>query len=632
MHLPGRPYLSISNRITLSITLVPAALMGIFGILSVDEERLALQSILHKQGNGIAQSIASYSVEAIISEDYPALDKVLHTIGRESDNIVLIEVSKNERVIARYGHMSPDNVLVSKAPVTLHNTSMPEYQLGEVKLLISERDNEAIIAARVKSMVFNMFFAFTLLILSLRYMLNKLVVKRIRNLKQLTEQVIATELPEKLSPDPSADVFRDEIDVLQKRFSIMLEGLQSRDRARISMLTEIDAARALMEDVANTMRSSLIVVTQDGTISFCNRTALAATENPAQPVVGQPLRAAFPYSDEDTDIILNMVRHRQAISRLPVRKLIGEQLHFFEIAVYPLSSAASEGAVIRIDDVTERTRMQETMMQADKMASIGGLAAGVAHEINNPLGVMVQAAQNIERRLSEKLAANHQAAEECGTTIGTIRSYLEKRNILEFLDDIKSDGARASKIVRNLLEFSHRNESAREPVLIEELFLESLELAQKDYDLKKHTDFRQIRISVEVDPALPPVPMVRSQIEQVLLNLLKNSAQALTDKITSSAAVGRAFTPEITLSARLEADHVRIEIQDNGPGFTAETRRRAFEPFFTTKPPGSGTGLGLWISYAIVIEKHGGEIILDSAPDKGCKIILNLPLEWEQGA
>ncbi|MDD4928253.1 MAG: ATP-binding protein [Gallionella sp.] len=632
MHLPGRPYLSISNRITLSITLVPAALMSIFGILSVDEERLALQSILHKQGNGMAQSIASYSVEAIISEDYPALDKVLQTIGRESDNIVLIEVSKNERVIARYGHMSPDNVLVSKARVMLRNTAMPEYQLGEVKLLISERDNEAIIAARVKSMVFNMFFAFTLLILSLRYMLNELVVKRIRNLKRLTEQVIATELPDELSPDPSADVFRDEIDVLQKRFSTMLEGLQSRDHARISMLTEIDAARALMEDVANTMRSSLIVVAQDGTISFCNRTALAATENPTQPVVGQPLRAAFPYSDEDTDIILNMVRHHQAVSRLPIRKLIDEQLHFFEVAVYPLSSAASEGAVIRVDDVTERTRMQETMMQTDKMASVGGLAAGVAHEINNPLGVMVQAAQNIERRLSEKLAANHRVAEECGTTIGTIRAYLEKRNILEFLEDIKSDGARASKIVRNLLEFSHRNESAREPVLMEELFLQSLELAQKDYDLKKHTDFRQIRISIEVDPALPPVSMVRSQIEQVLLNLLKNSAQALTDKITSSAASGSAFTPEITLRAQLEADHVRIEIQDNGPGFTAETRRRAFEPFFTTKPPGSGTGLGLWISYAIVIEKHGGEIILDSAPDKGCKIILNLPFEGEKGS
>jgi len=352
---------------------------------------------------------------------------------------------------------------------------------------------------------------------------------------------------------------------------------------------------------------------------------MSTIENPTNLVVGKPLRAAFPFPEEVGSIILDAIQ-RQTVVKLPFRKMVGDRPHFLEVAVYPLSPAAHGGAVIRIDDVTERVRIEEVMVQTDKMVSVGGLAAGIAHEINNPLGVMVQAAQNIERRVSESLEANHRVAAECGTTVGTIRAYLEKRNILAFLDDIKSDGARAARIVHSLLEFSRRSESKRDPVPMEELFNQTVELAQKDYDLKKHIDFRQIKVDIKVDPALPPVPMVRSQIEQVLLNLLKNSAQALAEKIATAASENRAFTPQITLRARLNAGQARIEVQDNGPGFSEETRRRAFEPFFTTKPPGIGTGLGLWIAYVIVTDKHGGEITLDSAPGQGCRFVVTLPM------
>ncbi|MFA6970337.1 MAG: ATP-binding protein [Gallionella sp.] len=604
-----------------------ATLMGIAGIVSVNEERIALQNILRRQGNAVAQYIAADSVEALISEDYPELNMVLQTIGRESGNIMLIEVSHDGRVVARYSNMSQANTLVFQADVMLHNTDLKEWKLGEVKLLVSEHDNEAIIAARIKSLSINMLMAFVLLSLILRYLLRNLVVKRIEQLKLLIQQVIATELPEQPGQNPTRNRSQDEIDALRECFVSMLDGLQSRDVARTAMLAEIAAARTLLVDVTNAMHSALIVVSQDGTITFCNRAAMAATEGTEDVIVGKPLCAVFPYPEEDHCTILDAVHEFRSVDRLAFNKLVGEQLRFFEAAVYPLSSVATGGAVILIDDVTERVRFEEVMVQTDKMASVGGLAAGVAHEINNPLGVMVQAAQNIERRVSDSLEANHRVAAECGTTVGTIRTYLEKRHILEFLDDIKSDGARAARIVQSLLEFSRKSESKRDPVLMEALFNQTIELAQKDYDLKKKMDFRQIKIVIEVDPALPPVPMVRSQIEQVLLNLLKNSAQALTEKIAAAASGNRAFTPQITLRARLDAGRARIEVKDNGTGFSAETRRRAFEPFFTTKPPGSGTGLGLWIAYIIVTDKHGGAITLDSAPGKGCTFIITLPLE-----
>jgi len=616
----------LSSRISLGIVIVLAAMMGVIGTLSVGEERATLQTLLRKQGNTVAQLIAAYSVEALVAEDYPALEMMLQNIGQESDNILLIEVSRGGRVVARYGSKSPANALALNVEIMLHNSAVNERKLGEVKLLVSEHENEAMIAARIKSLTIDMLLAFVLLGLILRYLLRKLVVQRIEKLKLLTEQVVAAELPEYLPSHPALSRARDEIGALHERFVGMLDGLQARDRARDQMLSEIAAARMLLVEVANAMPSALIVIAQDDTVSFCNRAAMAALEYPADPVVGKPLSAVFPFPDEDGSLVLNAVHERSIFERLAIRKLVGDQQRFFEIAVYPLSLEAMGGAVIRIDDVTERVRIEEVMLQTDKMVSIGGLAAGVAHEINNPLGVMVQAAQNIERRVSESLQSNHLVAAECGITVGAIRAYLEKRGILEFLDDIKQDGGRASKIVHSLLEFSRRSESKRDPVLIAELFDQTIELARKDYDLKRNIDFRLIRVVIEVDPALPPVQMVRGQIEQVLLNLLKNSAQALAGKIAAAKAEGRAFTPQITLRAWLDGESARIEVRDNGPGFSEKQRRRAFEPFFTTKPPGSGTGLGLWIAYNIVADKHGGEIALDSIPGEGCAFTLTLPL------
>ncbi|MFY9261889.1 MAG: ATP-binding protein [Gallionella sp.] len=611
----------------MSIILVPAVLMCIFGVFAVKAERLALQSILHKQGNTIAQSVAAYSVEMLVAEDYPALEMALRTIGRESNDIIRVEVLQNERVVAYYGKPSSDNVLVSHADVVLHNAARKAQKLGEVKLLMSERDNEAIIATHIKNMVIYMALFLVLFSLILRYILSRLVIKRIGHLKLLTEQVIASELPERVKSPLLHKDSQDEIDVLHERFSSMLEGLQSRDHTRGTMLIEIAAARSLLVDVTNAMPSALIVVTRDGIISFCNRAAIGELQNPTDSMVGKPLRTAFPYSEEHIQIVLDAIRKYKTIQRLVMTKQIANQLHYFEVAVYPLSSTITGGAVIYIENITERVRIEEVMMQTNKMVSIGGLAAGIAHEINNPLGVMVQAAQNIERRLSDSLEANHQAAAACDTTIATIRCYLEKRNILEFLNDIKVDGARASKIVRSLLEFSRNSASTYAPIALDTLFNQTVELAQKDYDLKHNLDFRQIKVVIEVDPDLPPVPMVRGQIEQVLLNLLKNSAQALAEKTASLTAEGSTFSPQITLRAQRVLGRARIEVQDNGAGFSEQARRRAFEPFFTTKSPGSGTGLGLWIAYVIVVDKHGGEITLDSMPGKGATFVVSLPLE-----
>jgi len=301
--------------------------------------------------------------------------------------------------------------------------------------------------------------------------------------------------------------------------------------------------------------------------------------------------------------------------------VVNGELRYEDVTIYPLESNGVEGAVIRVDDVTERVRMEETMIQSEKMMSVGGLAAGMAHEINNPLGAILQACQNIFRRVSPEIAANARVAEACGTTLQAVSAYLEKREILVFLDDILQSGKRAADIVSNMLGFSRKLERAENSADIAELLDKAIALAESDYDLKKRYDFRRIEIVREYDPEVPRVVCQASQIQQVFLNILRNGAEAMYEH------GAKVETRRFILRVNRENEMVRVEIEDNGPGLDETTQRRAFEPFFTTKAPGIGTGLGLSVSYFIIVKEHRGTLSVESRPGGGAHFIIRLPVE-----
>ncbi|WP_243438163.1 sensor histidine kinase [Fundidesulfovibrio soli] len=269
-----------------------------------------------------------------------------------------------------------------------------------------------------------------------------------------------------------------------------------------------------------------------------------------------------------------------------------------------------------INDITERTRMQELMVQTEKMMSVGGLAAGMAHEINNPLSGILQSIQVIMRRLGEPNGPNAMAARESGCTLDSVTGYMERRGILTGLNSIRESSVRVAQVVRNMLEFSRRSESTNAPADINDLLEKTVELYSTDYDLNNKYDFRNIRLERRFESGLPQVPCSRTQIQQVIMNLLGNAAYALRGTPQ----------PAIVLRTLLDGDAVRIEVQDNGPGMDEPTRRKIFEPFFTTKPVGSGTGLGLSVSYFIVTNNHKGSIEVDSSPGNGARFIIRLPL------
>jgi PAS domain S-box-containing protein len=382
---------------------------------------------------------------------------------------------------------------------------------------------------------------------------------------------------------------------------------------------EMYRLRKYLQAIIDSMPSILVGVDQNRCVSFWNREAERTQGVSRNQALGQRPESLFPRLRNE------MAEVERAMAENAVRKLervpdwVERDLRYFDIVIYPIRVEGMAGAVIRLDDVTSRIRMEDMMVQTEKMLSIGGLAAGMAHEINNPLGGMVQSAQNILRRISPDLPANRQAAADCGLTLDDIHDYLERRGILRFIEAIRESGERASKTVSDMLNFSRKSTSQKSAVHLAELLDRTVDLAAHDYDLKKKYDFRRIDIVREYMHELPPVWCTPTEIEQVILNLLRNAAQAMADSVSA------ARSPRITLRLYREGNTACIEVIDNGPGMDEETRKRVFEPFFTTKDVGMGTGLGLSVSYFIITSNHGGTLSVVSCPGDGARFLIRLP-------
>ncbi|MBN2429679.1 MAG: PAS domain S-box protein [Deltaproteobacteria bacterium] len=271
-------------------------------------------------------------------------------------------------------------------------------------------------------------------------------------------------------------------------------------------------------------------------------------------------------------------------------------------------------------DTTEKKMMNQIMIQNEKIMALGGLAAGMAHEINNPLGIISQGVQNVMRRTLEPIPANLKAAEESHLAFENLQLYLKKRNVVRSLEAVQEAALRAAGIVENMLEFSRSNENTPLPNDVNQIIEKAIALACIDYDLKKKYDFRNIRIITEFGK-LPKVPCLDSEMEQVFLNLLRNSAQSLW--------AAERQDPVIRIRTRKEKDQAIMEIEDNGAGITAEHKARIFEPFFTTKKPGEGTGLGLSVSFHIVVQRHHGQMTLESEPGAWTRFRIELPYVQE---
>ncbi|MDZ4338415.1 MAG: ATP-binding protein [Pseudomonas sp.] len=479
----------------------------------------------------------------------------------------------------------------------------------------------------------------------------RLITRPIRRLEELSRQVTREENYALRARRGN----RDEIGSLADAFNTMLVRIEAREqqlkRARDDAQEAFDQAQHLAEEtrhsnrklelevqvrgkiekkltgfqkylnsIIDSMPSALIALDEQLYVTQWNQEASSLSGTRLDEALNQPIFLAFPPLKPFLPQLRRTVEQHQVEKIERVTWGSNEQPRHFALTFYPLTGGSGRGVVIRIDDITKRLNLEEMMVQSEKMLSVGGLAAGMAHEINNPLGAILHNVQNIRRRLSPELEKNREQAEQAGICLEAIDRYLNAREIPRLLDGIQQAGSRAAKIVSHMLNFSRRSDRQLAPCQLPALVDQAVEIASNDFDLTESFDFKSLSIQRDFAADLPPVPATANELEQVLLNLLKNAAQAIHQRDDNT-------TPgQITLRVRLAPPWAEIQVEDNGVGMPESVRKRIFEPFFTTKEVGQGTGLGLSVSYFIITNNHKGQMEVQSKAGQGTCFTLRLPM------
>ena len=357
--------------------------------------------------------------------------------------------------------------------------------------------------------------------------------------------------------------------------AVLAQAAIALENARLVEL--LSSGKREWEQTVDAINQAICFIDPQGAVRRANRVFAELIKLPVTALPGRPWITLLPAAWVDP-----VGRLVASPGASPVEVRAGERI----LIVTAIGTGEPGAAVLLFEDQTEKRRLQDQLLQSEKMSAIGQLIAGVAHDLNNPLASVVGfadllgEAEDVPERLEEPLAVIRQEAE------------------------------RASGIVRNLLSFARRQEGERQLQSIRPI-LESTILLLKN-QLMAH----KIELTFTAEPGLPEVEVHANQIKQVFVNIINNAAQAIRGADRSG---GR-----ITVLAKCWLDGVAVRISDNGPGMPESVAQHVFEPFFSTKAEGEGTGLGLSICHGIVKE-HGGSMTVDPGLGTGATFTVELP-------
>lgn len=359
----------------------------------------------------------------------------------------------------------------------------------------------------------------------------------------------------------------------------------------LSLATEAGLLRAIV----STATEGIVTMQADGRILMVNRAAEMMFGYGPSELLGQDVTILMPnpYAAEHEGYVRNYLETGVARIIGSGREVVAKRRDGSE---FPIDLSVGEGlvdgrrlfvAILR--DISERKRLQAKLSLAERLAAIGELAAGVAHEINNPTNTILNCAQLIR----------------------------DGDPALEHAQLITEEGTRIANIVSDLLQFARTERRELQPTDLADVVKRTVRLVREVFL------GQGVTIELEFEPDVPPVSADRSQLQQVLLNLLNNARDAL---------VAKSAGPRIVLVRVIRAgDGAALGVRDTGPGVPAQLGDRIFEPFFTTKRGRGGTGLGLSISRSIV-DGLGGTLTLRSQPGEGAEFRMWLPFAREQKA
>jgi PAS domain S-box-containing protein len=414
---------------------------------------------------------------------------------------------------------------------------------------------------------------------------------------------------------------------IRGRFERLVREIAQREQAEQALRASEGRYRQLTEGT----RDAIVVADQQGIITLFNPAAQTLFGYSEPEVRGQPLTFLMPeeYQEAHRSGFRHYLETRETriIGRtveVRGRRSTGEVFPL-EMSLSVIDLPEGIGFLGAIRDLTERQRLQGRMIQAEKLASLGLLSAGVAHEINNPLAYVSNNLAVLTRdvgHLTEAMAAFDEARPILETSHPDVAERIARvaeehdlpyirENLEPILKSTRQGIKRVSDIVQNLRGFARLDHAA-----IDRLDLNGAVACTLDL-IRGRLEPHQIEVVQDLGE-IPQIVCAPAQINQVILNLLLNAQQAI---VAAGRPGGR-----IEIGTRASRKEVTLEITDNGCGIPAEIRSRIFDPFFTTKPVGEGTGLGLSISHGIVLD-HGGRIELESIPGQGARFRVTLPVE-----
>jgi PAS domain S-box-containing protein len=398
----------------------------------------------------------------------------------------------------------------------------------------------------------------------------------------------------------------------------------------------LERVRERERQVLASIPSIFVGLDNQGSVTHWNPAAEKQFGLPPEQVIGKPLRElaiAWPAGRiEDAIARCNRLNEAVRLDELRVQDSTGRE-RILALTINRTETRGDEdgGVVVVGTNITERKAMEAQLMLAQKMESIGQLAAGIAHEINTPTQYVSDntrflrdAFKDLQRVLDdyEKLRAEARQGPVPAVTLDQLDGLLQEADLPFLTTEIPKaieqslEGlSRVAEIVRAMKQFSHPDQDEPELTDLNKAIENTVTVARNEWKYVAEVD-------LDLDPDLPAVPCLAGRFNQVILNLIVNAAQAIAEFLGEGAQT----KGSIRITTRRVNDHVEVRVSDTGTGIPARIRNRIFDPFFTTKQVGKGTGQGLAIAHNIIVEQHGGAIGFESEEGKGTTFILSLPL------
>ncbi|MFN3479734.1 MAG: ATP-binding protein [Thermodesulfovibrionales bacterium] len=564
--------MSIKKQFYKRISLFVVISTIIVSIIAIVTERNIVINDLKDKGDSIARILSAIAKDSMLVHDYVTMERYVREVVSDKNIKFLRVIRSDGEVIAESGETTEEGYNL-RYPITIG-----EFTIGTIDISFSIERVDSISKRIILSAIIFILVVHAIAFLVNNLIINKLVISPVRSLMEAVGSIRNGGLQKPI------EIYNpNEFGQLAKAFNDMSDKIQKSFRDIKEKQRELQIEKSKFEAIVKSLADGLFVTSSDGLIISFNPAASAITGYDEAEAIGRHCEEVFKTKlCEDACALHNedkTIRNKESeiITRDGQRRIVS-----VSSALIRQIDGKVLGGVQTFRDITEEKQKQAMMCHAEKLAAIGYLSAGLAHEINNPIGNVVGYAKLLLKDTSLN----------------------EKQR--ERLEIISEQAEKAGIIVQGLLNYSRQQETRMERVFINDVIKNVVKL------LSSQAEKNNIIITSDLGD-IPYIKADPRQMEQVFFNILLNSIQA----IDSDGVI------EIRTSFSGDS-FVTCKIKDTGPGIPEEYIHRIFDPFFTTKPVNKGTGLGLSVCMGI-IKEHNGFIEVQSEPGKGTTFIVKLP-------